>query len=114
MEIHSTRLNVLKNNTSTWTTENNKCRKCGEKEYLSHILDNCKPDLVEITKRHNLVVDMETVAKTRLNMTIPITTSTARPDIVVFDEERKRCTIVDITCPFDKDTEAIPKARRKK
>ena len=116
---HRARLNVLANNGKPWNSKDRSYRKCGYKnETLSHILNSCKPNLIQDTRRHNAIVaEIERAlpaAQLRLNEQMPGSRFNLRPDIVLLDETNKKACIIDVQFPFDHDADALFKARKAK
>ena len=87
-------------------------------ETLSHILNSCKPNLIQDTRRHNAIVaEIEralAAAQLRLNKQVPGSRFNLRPDIVLLDETNKKACIIDVQCPFDHDADALFIARKAK
>ena len=113
--IHRARLNILPLNANKHKFSHNaseKCRFCDQPETLPHVLCHCRPDMVQIRNRHNRVVDRLTNAirfgTISTDRTIRDSGLRLRPDIVV--EEQDQVLIIDVTCPFDNDVDALTDA----
>ena len=113
--IHRARLNVLPLNANKHRFSNlasEKCRFCEQPETLPHVLCHCRPDMVQIRNRHNRIVDRLTNAirfgKITTDRTIQDSGLRLRPDVVV--EEHNEVLIIDVTCPFDNDVDALTDA----
>ena len=112
-------LNVLANNGGPWNKKDRSCRKCGHKnETLNHILNSCRPNLTQDTKRHDAIITEIAralpAAQLRLNKQVPGSRFNLRPDIVLLDESTKRACILNVQCPFDLDSDSLLKARKAK
>ena len=117
--IHRARLNVLANNGRPWNKKDRSCRKCGHSnETLSHILNRCRPNLIQDTKRHDAIITeiSRSLPSTelRLNKQVPGSRFNLRPDIVLLDKANNRACILDVQCPFDLDEDSLVKARTAK
>ena len=116
--IHKARLNCLPTNAvkARWSNTSPSCRHCPETETLPHILNHCRPDLVNIRTRHNKIVTRITEAVRHGSITTDRTIAASglslRPDIVV--EEDDRILIIDVTCPFDNGPDALEEAAETK
>ena len=113
--IHRARLNVLplNANKSRYSNTDATCRHCASHpETLPHVVCHCPPHMVQIRGRHNSIVDRLTNAirfgKITTDRTIAESNLRLRPDIVV--EEDNRVLIIDVTCPFDNDDDALSNA----
>lgn len=106
--IHRARLNCLPTNAAVrrWKPQaDNKCRRCDfHLETLPHIINHCRPNMVPIRRRHDLI--QERLAKAVqhgevfINQHVPgDPTPRERPDITVIEGDK--VTIVDIAVPFD-------------
>ncbi|XP_071794611.1 uncharacterized protein [Asterias amurensis] len=95
--IHRARLNCLPTNAAAkrWNPgTNSACRRCGHPdETLPHVLNHCRPNMVPIRRRHNLV-------QNRIKSAI-------RHGQVYVDQH---VTIIDVCCPFDNDRDALKTA----
>ena len=110
-----------KSNLKLWGKRNNdRCRKCGWKETLNHILSSCEKSLNQgrFTYRHNQVLhellpkidedkfhifsDIEGYT-TNGGGTIPgsILTVNVKPDVVLIDKIKKEIAIIELTCPWE-------------
>ena len=117
--IHRARINVLANNGRPWNKKDRSCRKCGHKnESLNHILNSCRPNLTQETKRHDAIITEIAralpAAQLRLNKQVPGSRFNLRPDIVLLDESSKRACILDVQSPFDLYSDSLLKARKAK
>lgn len=117
--IHRARLNVVptNQNKSRWSNVSTSCRKCGsEAETLPHIICHCRQHMTEIRDRHNRIVDRLSNAirsgEVRLDQQIPDIPDRSRPDIVIIDDNQ--VTIIDVTCPFENDSDALKIAEQEK
>jgi hypothetical protein len=112
--IHRARLNVvpLNVNKHRYSNTSEKCRHCEQPETLPHVINHCRPHMVQIRDRHNSIVDRLTNAvrfgTITTDRTIQDSKLRLRPDIVV--EEANRVLIIDVTCPFDNDVDALSEA----
>ena len=113
--IHRARLNVLPLNAgkSRFSNTDPACRRCAvHPETLPHVICHCKPHMVQIRDRHNSIVKRLTnsirFGKITTDRTVEQSNLRLRPDIVV--EEDNRVLIIDVTCPFDNDDDALSKA----
>ena len=80
--IHRARLNVLANNGRPWNKKDRSCRKCGHSnETLSHIINSCRPNLIQDTKRHDAIITEIARAlpatELRLNKQVPAPATTS-------------------------------------
>lgn len=116
--IHKARLNCLPLNhiKSRWSNASPKCRRCNSSETLPHVLCHCRPNMVNITTRHNKIVDRVSNAirfgTVTTDSTVEGSNSLLRPDIVI--EEGNRAIIIDVCCPFDNDVDALREAEQRK
>lgn len=120
--IHRARTNTLPTNAAKhrWNSTNNAtCRRChsdSSKETLPHIISHCHPNMSRITTRHNLILnrlkDNIKHGTISIDKTIPDDPNKSRPDIVIYDGNRVH--IIDITCPFENDSNAFKEAADKK
>ncbi|TKR65583.1 hypothetical protein L596_025970 [Steinernema carpocapsae] len=117
--IHRARLNLHRLNATSFGISDNRCRRCGEKETLPHVIQHCKQAMTLITKRHNAVQDRLVAAIPKkagrtvtTNVSIPI--SSNRPDIVVKDDQSKEVIIIDVTVPFENGYKALKDAYNRK
>jgi hypothetical protein len=112
--IHRARLNVvpLNVNKHRYSNTSEKCRHCEQPETLPHVINHCHPHMIQICDRHNRIVDRITNAvrfgTITTDRTIQNSKLRLRPDIVV--EEANRVLIIDVTCPFDNDVDALSEA----
>ncbi|XP_046856069.1 uncharacterized protein LOC124449163 [Xenia sp. Carnegie-2017] len=116
--IHRARLNVLPLNAhkSRFSHALPTCRHCLQPETLPHVICHCRPSMVQIRDRHNLLV-ARLLNATRFG---EITTDRAvqgsglrlRPDIII--EEDNEVLIIDVACPFDNDENALAEAAQQK
>ena len=112
--IHRARLNVapLNANKARFSNTNERCRHCEQPETLPHVICHCRPYMVQIRERHNSIVTRLTNAirfgTITTDPTIENSNLRLRPDIVV--EEDNRTLIIDVTCPFDNDEDALSNA----
>ena len=113
--IHRVRLNVipLNANKSRFSNTDAACRHCHvHPETLPHVICHCQPHMVQIRDRHNSIVQRLTNAirfgKITTDRTIADSNLRLRPDVVV--EEDNRVLIIDVTCPFDNDDDALSNA----
>lgn len=99
-----------------------RCRRCGYKlETLPHVLCNCNPAMVHITKRHNAVLDRITKGipltddrEMRINRKVEGSSSNDRPDIVILDKKDRTATVVDVAVPFENGPNSLVQAREHK
>ena len=116
--IHRARLNVvpLNANKSRYFNTDPTCRHCLQPETLLHVICHCRPHMVQIRDRHNSIVTRLTNAirfgKITTDRTIAESNLRLRPDVVV--EEGNRVMLIDVTCPFDNDTDALSEAANAK
>ncbi len=122
--IHRARLNLLplKSCQNRWNQSNAndaKCRRCGQTaETLPHVLQHCKPMMVPIRRRHDLIVQ-------RIRRCIPAKfqifadqhpplgpNSRERPDLILIAENE--VIIIDVAVTFEADHEALAKMRQMK
>ena len=113
--IHRARLNVvpLNANKSRYSNTDPACRHCGQHaETLPHVICHCHRHMVHVRGRHDAVVDRLTnsirFGKITTDRTVADSNLRLRPDIVV--EEDDRVIIIDVTCPFDNDSDALSEA----
>jgi hypothetical protein len=112
--IHRARLNVvpLNVNKSRYSNTDPTCRHCVQPETLPHVVCHCRPHMVQIRERHDSVVKRLTNAirfgKITTDRTVEQSNLRLRPDVVV--EEDNRVLIIDVTCPFDNDSDALSDA----
>ena len=112
--IHRARLNVvpLNANKSRFSNTAPTCRHCLMPETLPHVICHCRPHMVQIRDRHNAIVsrlqNSIRFGKITTDCTVKESNLRLRPDIVV--EEDNRVLLIDVTCPFDNDTDALSDA----
>ena len=121
--IFKARLNLLPlNGAKKYQDGLKNCRVCGDyDETLPHVLNHCKPKRHLMTERHDRILQRLYLAlpdrvkkQTRVNCTIPLTTSQERPDLVVLDKEARKIIMVDVTVAFDNGSNAMQTARENK
>ena len=116
--IHRARLNVvpLNANKHRFSNTNEKCRHCEQPETLPHVICHCRPYMVQIRERHNSIVNRLTNAirfgTITTDRTIENSKLRLRPDIVM--EDNNSVLIIDVTCPFDNDVDALSNAAQAK
>ncbi|XP_046856078.1 uncharacterized protein LOC124449173 [Xenia sp. Carnegie-2017] len=116
--IHRARLNLLPVNAlkSCLSNTDPTCRHSVQPETLPHVICHCRPHMVQIRSRHNAIVDRLTNAvrfgTVTTYRTIANSDLNLRPDIVI--EEDNTGIIIDVTCPFDNDEDALSVAAQKK
>lgn len=116
--IHRARLNVvpLNANKSRYSNADPVCRHCLQPETLPHVICHCRPHMVQIRDRHNSIVSRLTNAvrygKITTDRTVAQSNLRLRPDIVV--EEGGQVLLIDVTCPFDNDSNALSDAANAK
>ena len=110
--IHRARLNVvpLNANKSRYSNMDPARRHCiNHPETLPHIICHCHRRMVNIRARHDSIVKRLTNAicfgKITTDRTVAESNVRLKPDIVV--EEHNRVLIIDVTCPFDNDVDAL-------
>ena len=115
--IHRARLNTLPTNATAkrWKPDTNPaCRRCNHpEETLPHVLNHCKPNMVPIRRRHNLVQGRIKSAirhgRVFVDQHVPEDPHPReRPDITVI--EGNKVTIIDVCCPFDNGRDALKTA----
>ena len=113
--IHRAQLNALplNANKSRYSNTDATCRHCpSHPETLPHVVCHCPPHMIQIRGRHNSIVELLTNAirfgKITTDRTIAESNLRLRPDIVV--EEDNHVLIIDVTCPFDNDDDALSNA----
>lgn len=116
--IHRARLNLLplNANKSLFSRTDPTCRHCNHPETLPHVVCHCRPQMTQIRDRHNKIVDRITNAvrfgEIRTDRAVKESGLRLRPDIVV--KEENEVLIVDVTCPFDNDVNALSDAAEHK
>ncbi|XP_046856073.1 uncharacterized protein LOC124449166 [Xenia sp. Carnegie-2017] len=116
--IHRARLNVLplNANKSRFSHTDPTCRHCTQPETLPHVLCHCRPLMTQMRERHDLIVDRISNAVRFGDVTTDRAVQNSglrlRPDIVV--EEQDDVLIIDVTCPFDNDDNALADAAQTK
>lgn len=116
--IHRARLNCIPLNSvkSRWSNASPKCRQCPSTETLPHVLCHCKPNMVNITRRHTKILDRISNAirfgTVSIDQTVEGSNSLLRPDIVIVDNNN--VIIIDVCCPFDNDVDALRMAEERK
>ena len=97
------------------------CPKCHRApETLGHVLNACTPNAGLMRARHNTVLHRlikaipNTVGPILVQQKLPESPGDLRPDLVVYDHERKRISIVDVTIPFEGEESSFAKAREEK
>ena len=113
--IDRARLNVVPSNQnkSRWSDCSNLCRVCNSHpETLPHIICHCEWNMVKIRERHDAIVERLNKAvrfgMVRVDQQIPGIQDECRPDIVI--SNGNEVTIIDVTCPFDNDDDALATA----
>jgi hypothetical protein len=113
--IHRARLNVVptNQNKSRWSDCSNLCRVCSSHpETLPHVICHCTSNMVQIRERHNSIVNRLAKAvrygNVQLDCQIDGIDDECRPDIVIHEDNE--VTIIDVTCPFDNDENALSTA----
>ncbi|XP_033222740.1 uncharacterized protein LOC117176596 [Belonocnema kinseyi] len=123
--VHRARLDVLPlTGARRWgDQQDTRCRRCGyTNETLPHVLNNCGPHMVAITRRHDATVQRivkgaKLLGEIILNKSVPEADagcSLLRPDIVIRDERSKTVTIIDVAIPFENGPDAFRVAREHK
>ena len=125
--IHQARLDIsrLKCSVTTATQSvDHTCRKCGGPfETLKHVLNSCVPNLTMMSERHDAVLQrvaqgIREGEKKHLRLTIDRKcdhgSNRQRPDIMLFDDEKKTLIISDITCPYENGEAAMKTAHDRK
>ena len=120
--IHRAQTNTLPTNAVKNRFGNNtssECRNCHSKidaKILPHIICHCNPNMPSITKRHDKILDRLSKVTHRGSFTIdkaiPGAPGINRPDLVVTDGNK--VTIIDVTCPFENDQDALSSAAARK
>lgn len=120
--IHRARLNTLPTNDvkSRFSDGNSsECRNCHsqtDSETLPHIICHCGPNMPSITARHDKILQRLTNCIHRgtytVDKVVPGAPGINRPDLVVTDGNK--VTVVDVTCPFDNDVDALKSAAERK
>ncbi len=112
---HRARLNVVptNQNKSRWSECSNLCRVCvSHPETLPHVICHCTSHMVQILERHDVIVQRLAKAvrygNVRLDSQVPGVDDECCPDILI--DEGDQITIIDVTCPFDNDDNALPTA----
>ena len=122
--IHRARLNLLplKSCQNRWNQSNSndiKCRRCNQNaETLPHVLQHCKPMMVPIRRRHDLIIQ-------RIRRCVPAKfqifadqhpplgpNSRERPDLVLI--ANNEVIIIDVAVTFEADYAALAKMRQAK
>ena len=115
--VHRARLNCIPLNSpkSRWSNCSPTCRHCNDDETLPHVICHCLPNMVAIRQRHDKICDRLTNAirfgEVTTDRCVP-DTSRLRPDIVL--EELNQVSIIDVTCPFENDPQALDDAAQRK
>ena len=111
--IHRARLNVepLNANKSRYSNTDTACRHCvNHPETFPPVI--CHSHMVNICARHDSVVKRLTNAirfgKITTDRTVAESNLHLRPDIVV--DEHNQVLLIDVTCPFDNDVDALRNA----
>ncbi|TKR65579.1 hypothetical protein L596_025966 [Steinernema carpocapsae] len=119
--IHRARLNLHLLNGTNKRAADQRCRICGQRETLPHVLNHCKRAMTLITRRHNAVQNRLVNAIPRrseqmvyVNQRIPGICSARRPDIVVIKPDSKEAVIIDVTIPFENGARALVDAAQRK
>ncbi|XP_023225266.1 uncharacterized protein LOC111626188 [Centruroides sculpturatus] len=120
--IHRARLSVVPlRGLRRFGNASQQCRRCQRhRETLAHVINHCPPNLSQITKRHNAILDRLINAIDRKNLRIftnqqiPDFHSACRPDLVVLNNSPKTATIIDIATPFENGEDAFNRAREEK
>ncbi|CAB4028427.1 Hypothetical predicted protein, partial [Paramuricea clavata] len=120
--IHRARTNTLPTNAvkSRFANGNTKeCRRChsnNDSETLPHIICHCHPNMNTITARHNKILErLSTVIQSgtySIDQIVPDAPGNNRPDLVITDGNK--VTIIDVTCPFENDEDALRLAAERK
>ena len=116
--VHRARLNVvpLNANKSRFSRTSPTCRHCSQPETLPHVICHCRPQMTQIRDRHNKIVQRIVNAvrfgEIQTDKAIRDSGSRLRPDIVVKDNNH--VLIIDVTCPFDNDANALSEAAQHK
>ncbi|XP_064462368.1 uncharacterized protein LOC135372839 [Ornithodoros turicata] len=117
--VHRARLNLLPvNGARQWAPANDKrCRRCNHPaETLPHVMNHCMLHSRAMTKRHNRVVDrLKKAALARFTIikeNQDIGGLGLRPDLILARGEE--AIILDVTCPFENQPEALAVARTTK
>ena len=120
--IHRARTNTLPTNDvkSRFCVANSPtCRKCHSPsvtETLPHIVCHCLPNMTSITARHNNILKRLSDAVHRgsfaIDQVVPGAPGNNRPDLVI--TENNKVSIIDVTCPFENDQDALRSAAERK
>ena len=120
--IHLARTNTLPTNDvkSRFCVANSPtCRKCHSPsvtETLPHIVCHCLPNMTSITARHNNILKRLSDAVHRgsfaIDQVVPGVPGNNRPDLVI--TENNKVSIIDVTCPFENDQDALRSAAERK
>ena len=119
--VHKARTNTIPTNANKhrWSNTNPECRRCrgsSHAETLPHILCHCSPNMVHVRARHDRIVTRLSNAIYRgeisRDVTVPGAPGRDRPDLVIRDGQR--ITIIDISCPFENDHDALDSAAARK
>lgn len=120
--VHRARLSLVPLNAYTKPSRQNRgeidrrCRRCGDYETLSHVLDHCMVRSTLYRKRHNVIVDsIKKAASDRwaiVGENSVVGTENLKPDLVV--RKRNEIIIIDVTVPFENGLYAFDKARNLK
>ena len=109
-------------NLKRWGKKTNaKCDRCGNRETLHHVLNNCQPMLERYLWRHNSIlsymyeciksspknpsisvhVDLPFVLKGASTVPIDICVTSQRPDLVLVDRENRKLIMMELSIPFE-------------
>lgn len=118
--IHRARLNCVALNGVIRTRNelDKRCRKCNHTlETLPHVINHCPASMQLIRQRHDDIQALlvrgipPTLGEIREDQRVPQVNSNLRPDVVIFDENNKKVTMVDIACPFENGANALSATR---
>ncbi|KAG5871525.1 hypothetical protein JTB14_028588 [Gonioctena quinquepunctata] len=118
--IHRARLDCVPlNATRRFGNGDKRCRRCQDQnETLPHVLNHCRIHAAAWQRRHNAVQDRlvkavpQRLGTISINRQVPNTNSNLRPDIVVINENESKITIVDVSIPFENESQALSRARQ--
>ena len=94
------------------------CRKCkSQPETLAHALNHCRPLMGLIRECHNEVLQRlqravpRSLGEVFLEQEIPGDPEHNRPDLVVLNHTEKKAIIVDVTIPYEGESDALQAAQ---
>lgn len=120
--IHRARLSVLPLRCNIRKPGVKECRVCHyPQETTAHALCHCMRFSRTSRNRHrsvikNLINFMEPSFKSilRVEQRVPGTNHADMPDMVLLDNDSKKAVVIDITCPFENNYQALNQARAEK